>query len=117
MELGALSRSVSAKCPQMMMPLLSQGFGVIFSRYLLQEGSSSTVNAWLFNIHSCVWNGMGLMVRPLTQEFGWRTVAIAGVLLAFMALVLSAFTPSPLFLFFSFSLLSGQSTRRYTPPL
>ncbi|KAG0716340.1 Monocarboxylate transporter 12-B [Chionoecetes opilio] len=89
------------------MPLLSQGFGMIFSRYLMQEGSSSTLNAWLFNVHSCVWNIMGMLVRPLAQEFGWRTVAITGVLLAFAALVLSAFTPSPLFLFFSFSLLSG----------
>ncbi|XP_045126659.1 monocarboxylate transporter 2-like isoform X2 [Portunus trituberculatus] len=91
----------------MVLPLLSQGFGVIFSRYLLQEGTSSSLNFWLFNAHSCLWNVMGLMVRPLTQEFGWRPMAITGVLLAFMALLLSAFTPSPVFLFFSFSLLSG----------
>ena len=112
-----MARSVTAACPQMMMPLLSQGFGVVFSRYLLQEGSSSTVNAWIFNIHSCIWNVMGMMVRPLSQEFGWRGVAITGVLLGFTALMLSAFTPSPWFLFFSYSLLSGQNTRRSAPPL
>lgn len=81
---------------------------MIFSRYLLQEGTSSTLNFWIFNIHSCLWNVMGLMVRPLTHEFGWRQVAITGVLLAFVSLLLSAFTPSPEFLFFSHSLLSGQ---------
>lgn len=91
----------------MLLPLLSQGFGVIFSRYLLQEGSSSTLNFWLFNVQSCLWNMMGLMVRPLAKEFGWRPVAITGVLLASLSLLLSAFTPSPVFLLFSFSLLSG----------
>ncbi|KAK8392067.1 hypothetical protein O3P69_017592 [Scylla paramamosain] len=91
----------------MVMPLVNQGFGVIFSRYLLQEGSSSSLNFWLFNVQSCIWNTMGLMIKPLTQEFGWRPVAITGVLLAFVSLLLSAFTPSPVFLLFSFSLLSG----------
>lgn len=91
----------------MLMPLLNLGFGVIFSRYLLEEGSSSTIHAWLFNVHSFMWNVMGLMVRPLAQEFGWRVVANFGVLLVFVSLVVSAFTPSPSFLFFSFSLLSG----------
>lgn len=91
----------------MLMPLMSQGFGVVFSRYLLQEASSSTVNSWIYNIQSSLWNLMGLMVRPLSEEFGWRAVGITGALLAFTALMLSAFTPSPVFLFFSYSLLSG----------
>lgn len=95
-------------CLQMLMPLLNLGFGVIFSGYLLAEGTSSTTHAWLFNVLSFMWNVMGLMVRPLAQEFGWRPVANFGVLLVFVSLVTSAFTPSPSFLFFSFSLLSGQ---------
>ena len=114
--LGIPSRSVSTARPQIVMPLLSQGFGVVFSRYLLQEDSPSTLNAWLFNVQNCLWNMMGLVVRPLAQEFGWRTLAISGGLLTFVSLVLSAFTPSPLFLLF-FSLLSGQNTRRFAPPL
>lgn len=89
------------------MPQLNLAFGIIFSRYLLQEGSSSTTNAWIFNVHMFFWNAMGLMVRPLAQEFGWRTVANFGVLLVFLALIVSAFTPSPRFLFLSFSLLAG----------
>lgn len=108
---------MSAACPQMLMPLMSQGFGVVFSRYLLQEASSSTVNSWIYNIQSSLWNLMGLMVRPLSEEFGWRAVGITGALLAFTALMLSAFTPSPVFLFFSYSLLSGQNTSRSVPPL
>lgn len=100
------------KCCQMLMPMLNLGFGIIFSRYLLEEGSSSTTSAWLFNVHSFCWNIVGLVVRPLAQEFGWRVVANFGVLLVFLSFVISAFTPSPSFLFFSFSLLSGQHKER-----
>ncbi|KAG0728620.1 Monocarboxylate transporter 9 [Chionoecetes opilio] len=49
----------------------------------------------------------GLFSRPLTQEFGWRPVALSGSAMACVGMTLSAFAPSPAFLFFSFSLLTG----------
>ncbi|XP_069187820.1 monocarboxylate transporter 12-B [Procambarus clarkii] len=92
----------------MLVPLLGPCFGVLFSRFLLQEGSSSTTTAWIFNVQCFVWNMMGLVVRPLAKEFGWRNIAIKGVLLTSVSVIMSAFTPSAEFLFFSFSLLSGK---------
>ncbi|XP_042222005.1 monocarboxylate transporter 9-like isoform X2 [Homarus americanus] len=91
----------------MLVPLLGSCFGVLFSRYLLDEGSSSATTAWIFNTHCFIWNMMGLIIRPLAKEFGWRNVAIVGSLVTSASVVISAFTPSPEFLFFSFSVLSG----------
>ncbi|KAG7168115.1 monocarboxylate transporter 12-B-like [Homarus americanus] len=82
-------------------------FGVIFSRYLMEERSSSSTNAWIFNTMYCLWNMTGIFIRPLTSEFGWRKVGVFGGLLCSVSYVMSAFTPSPEFLFFSFSLLGG----------
>nr|XP_045608472.1 monocarboxylate transporter 9-like isoform X2 [Procambarus clarkii] len=105
-----LPATVSSLCVavrSMLVPLLGPCFGVLFSRFLLQEGSSSTTTAWIFNVQCFVWNMMGLVVRPLAKEFGWRNIAIKGVLLTSVSVIMSAFTPSAEFLFFSFSLLSG----------
>ncbi|XP_071524180.1 uncharacterized protein [Panulirus ornatus] len=88
-------------------PMAGRCFGVIFSPYLLQEGSSSTTAAWIFNTQCFIWHVMGPIMRPLTKEFGWRKVGITGAVLASVSLMISAFTPSPAFLFFSYSLLSG----------
>ncbi|XP_071524183.1 monocarboxylate transporter 12-B-like isoform X1 [Panulirus ornatus] len=90
-----------------LLPMLGPCFGVLFSRYLLQEGSSSTTTAWIFNTQSFIWNIMGVVTRPLTQEFGWRRVGIFGSILVSVSMIASAFTPYPEFLFFSFSLISG----------
>ncbi|XP_071524181.1 monocarboxylate transporter 12-B-like [Panulirus ornatus] len=90
-----------------LIPMMTRCFGVIFSPYLLQEGSSSTTAAWVFNTQCFIWNAMGPITRPLTKEFGWRKVGITGAALASVSLMISAFTPSPAFLFFSYSLLSG----------
>ncbi|XP_050718096.1 monocarboxylate transporter 9-like [Eriocheir sinensis] len=90
-----------------LLPMLGRCFGVLFSEYLLGEGSSSTLTAWIFNAQGFLWNASGFLTRPLTQEFGWRAVALTGSTLAAAGIMISAFTPSPVFLFFSFSLLSG----------
>ncbi|XP_069937943.1 monocarboxylate transporter 9-like [Cherax quadricarinatus] len=91
----------------LLVPLLGPCFGVLFSSYLLEAGSSSATTAWIFNVQCFIWNMMGLIVRPLVKEFGWRNIAFQGILLTSASVIISAFAPSPVFLFFSFSLLSG----------
>nr|XP_053646666.1 uncharacterized protein LOC128698475 isoform X3 [Cherax quadricarinatus] len=90
----------------LLVPLLGPCFGVLFSSYLLEAGSSSATTAWIFNVQCFIWNMMGLIVRPLVKEFGWRNIAFQGILLTSASVIMSAFAPSPVFLFFSFSLLS-----------
>lgn len=82
-------------------------FGILFSRFLLDLGTSSTTTAWIFNLQMAFWHVLGPFVRPLTREFGWRRSGFIGVLLVSTSIMLSAFAPSAEFLFFSFSLLSG----------
>lgn len=84
-------------------------FGILFSRFLLGLGTSSTTTAWIFNMQMCFWHVLGPFVRPLTLEFGWRRSGFLGVLLVSSSIMLSAFAPSAEFLFFSFSLLSGKT--------
>lgn len=90
-----------------LIPMIAPCFGVLFSRYLLEEGASSTTSAWIFNVQCFAWNIMGLFTRPFTSEFGWRKSGIFGAALTAVAFVISAFSPAPEFLFFSFSLLTG----------
>ncbi|XP_068236065.1 monocarboxylate transporter 14-like [Palaemon carinicauda] len=91
----------------MLLSSLGPCFGILFSRYLLELGASSVLTAWIFNVQLFIWHLMGPLVRPLSAEFGWRPVGLLGVLLCSMSIILSAFSPSASFLFFSFSLLSG----------
>ncbi|XP_037803296.1 monocarboxylate transporter 9-like isoform X1 [Penaeus monodon] len=86
---------------------LPVGFGILFSRFLMDLGTSSTTTAWIFNLQMFFWHVVGPFVRPLTREFGWRRSGFFGVMLISSSIMLSAFAPSAEFLFFSFSLLSG----------
>ncbi|XP_064115318.1 monocarboxylate transporter 9-like [Macrobrachium nipponense] len=91
----------------MLVPMLFPCFGILFSGYLLGNGTSSVTTAWIFNIQGFLWNIMGIFVQPLVDEFGWRGVGFVGISLVSVSLFVSAFAPSPVFLFFSLSLLSG----------
>ncbi|KAK7075191.1 hypothetical protein SK128_011141 [Halocaridina rubra] len=91
----------------MLLSSLGPCFGILFSKYLLELGASSVLTAWIFNTQLFIWHLMGPLVRPLSTEFGWRPVGLAGVLLCAASIIISAFSPSAGFLFFSFSLLSG----------
>ncbi|XP_037800952.1 uncharacterized protein LOC119595836 [Penaeus monodon] len=86
---------------------LSPCFGILFSRYLLDLGASSITTAWIFNVECFLLYVMGMIVSPLSKEFGWQSVGILGSALTSLSIIISAFSPSPQFLFFSFSLLSG----------
>uniref|UniRef100_A0A0P4W7D1 Major facilitator superfamily (MFS) profile domain-containing protein n=1 Tax=Scylla olivacea TaxID=85551 RepID=A0A0P4W7D1_SCYOL len=90
-----------------LLPSLGPSFGVLFSEYLLGSGSSSTNTAWIFNLQCFLWFISGILTRPLTQELGWRPVGLIGSVMASVGIMLSAVTPNPNFLFFSFSVLTG----------
>ncbi|XP_066940755.1 monocarboxylate transporter 12-B-like [Macrobrachium rosenbergii] len=90
-----------------LIPMVGPCFGILFSRYLLVLGTSSTKTAWIFNLHCFMWNIAGLVSRPLTQEFGWRNMALLGSSLTALSFAISAFAPSAEFLFFSYSILCG----------
>ncbi|KAG0730120.1 hypothetical protein GWK47_028931 [Chionoecetes opilio] len=51
-----------------------------------------------------------ILANPLSQEFGQRTVGFASVFMASLSLILSGFSPSVSFLYFSYSLLGGMCT-------
>ncbi|XP_064095755.1 monocarboxylate transporter 9-like [Macrobrachium nipponense] len=90
-----------------LIPMVGPCFGILFSRYLLDLGTSSTKTAWIFNLHCFMWNIVGLVTRPLTQEFGWRNIALLGSSLTALSFAISAFAPNAEFLFFSYSILCG----------
>ncbi|KAG0724178.1 Monocarboxylate transporter 12-B [Chionoecetes opilio] len=91
----------------MLIPVMGPCFGILFSQYLLREGTTSTLNSWIFGIQTFLWNVTSLLVRPLSQEFGWRAVGVIGAFMASLGFTITSFTPSPEFLFFSYSVLGG----------
>lgn len=84
-------------------------FSILFSQYLLSEGVSSTTTAWMYGISFMMTHFMMVMVGPLTQEYGTRTVGFCGVTICIAGMLLSAFTPSPSYLYISTSLLGGRA--------
>ncbi|XP_071541498.1 monocarboxylate transporter 9-like [Panulirus ornatus] len=73
-------------------------------------GMSTATTTWIFNTYCFIWHVVTPLISPLTKEFGWRRTGYAGVFLASSSIILSAFSPSAEFLFFSYSLLSGIGT-------
>lgn len=95
-------------CVQVLVLGQTFSFSILYSQYLLSEGVSSTSTAWMHS--SCVMmiHFVMVMVGPLTQEYGTRTVGIWGVTICVAGMLLSAFTPSPSYLYISISLLGGK---------
>ncbi|CAL4123107.1 unnamed protein product, partial [Meganyctiphanes norvegica] len=91
----------------MILVQLSAVFSIIFSPLLLELGSSFTTVSWLVTIYNLMYNLTGLLVGPLTNQYGWRAVGVTGSFLVFTSFVISAFANSALYLMFSFSILSG----------
>lgn len=82
-------------------------FSIAFFYILVGFGATTTTIGWIISIHSFLWNMVGPFTMPLVTEFGWRRVAGMGVLWMSLSLIISAYTPSAEFLFFSFSVLNG----------
>nr|XP_045581393.1 monocarboxylate transporter 13-like [Procambarus clarkii] len=85
-------------------------FGILFSSFLLDLGTSSTAVSWIFNMQALMFGLSNLIVAPLAEHYGWRLVVIAGGILCFLSLASSAFATSATFLFFSYSILGGFGT-------
>lgn len=93
---------------QMLINVLGPCFSIIFSRFLLDLGTSSTTVGLIFNSFQFLWNFSGPILGPLLKEFSWRKVAMTCSLGVFASLMLSAFATSSGFLLFSYSVLGGQ---------
>ncbi|RXG51629.1 Monocarboxylate transporter 12-B [Armadillidium vulgare] len=88
-------------------PLMA--FSILFSPLLMSGGASSTKTAWIFNMYHLILNCYTIFIGPLCEQFGTRKVAIFGGVASFLSLFLSAFVPTPDYLFFTFVLLGGIS--------
>ncbi|XP_050689070.1 monocarboxylate transporter 4-like [Eriocheir sinensis] len=89
------------------MGLLIPCYGILFFDLLTSFNASSTVTSAIFIVGVFVVTCANMVAGPLTEQFGWRCVAVGGGVLAFVGMAASAFTPSPYFLFFSYSILSA----------
>lgn len=83
-------------------------FGIIFSRFLLELGTTSTVTAWIFNLGLSFSGTFSYFTGPLVKEFGWRRVSFVSTLVLGLGFITSAFATSAWFLFFSFSIIVGK---------
>ncbi|RXG71600.1 Monocarboxylate transporter 9 [Armadillidium vulgare] len=89
-------------------PLMA--FSILFSPILMSGGASSTKTAWIYNMYHLIWSCYTIFIGPLCEQFGTRKVAIFGGVASFLSLFLSAFVPTPDYLFFTFVLPGGIST-------
>ncbi|CAL4106101.1 unnamed protein product [Meganyctiphanes norvegica] len=86
---------------------IQSSFGVVFGVPLSEMGASSTTVGWIFNLYCMMWNLGGLLVGPLTTEFGWRPTAMVSAITVAVSMIISGFATTPFFLFFSFSIVTG----------
>ncbi|CAL4138988.1 unnamed protein product, partial [Meganyctiphanes norvegica] len=86
---------------------MSSNYGILFSPPLLQMGASSSTIAGIYTVYATMWNLSGPFVGPLSQQYGWRTIGVAGYLLISISLISSAFVTKPFYLYFTYSLLTG----------
>ncbi|XP_047487662.1 monocarboxylate transporter 12-like [Penaeus chinensis] len=82
-------------------------FGILFSGFLLDLGTSSTNVAWIFNLRSFIVNIAALFLDPLVAEWGWRKVGFVSSLLLSLGFAVSSFANSALYLLCSYSILTG----------
>ncbi|KAK8753970.1 hypothetical protein OTU49_005155 [Cherax quadricarinatus] len=73
-----------------LLPMVSLSFSIVFSRFLTERGASSTVVAWIFNMHIFTWNLVGPLTGPLTSEFGFRKVSLLGTAVSSLSFLLIA---------------------------
>ncbi|XP_068236071.1 monocarboxylate transporter 12-B-like [Palaemon carinicauda] len=87
--------------------IIGQCFGIIFSTFMLHLETPTTMTAWIFNLFSFMWCMTGPPLGTLINEFGWRPLTFVGSFLLTIATVTSAFVPAAWVLFFTYSLLAG----------
>ncbi|XP_047488198.1 monocarboxylate transporter 12-B-like [Penaeus chinensis] len=87
--------------------VIGQCFGIVFSTFLLDLGTSSVMTAWIFNMFGFLWCLTGPPLSPLIKEFGWRRVTFVASFLLAGSTISSAFVTSAWVLFFTYSALGG----------
>ncbi|XP_071514810.1 monocarboxylate transporter 9-like [Panulirus ornatus] len=90
-------------------PAVTVAFGVLFTDRLLEMGATATGFSLICNGLSTVWSFFALLLVPLCELFGYRAVTMTGGLLAFLTLLLSAFTTSIVSFALTYSVLGGMS--------
>lgn len=86
----------------------SANFGILFSGFLMDLNTSSTLTAWIHNLGLALSGFCCYLLDPLVQEFGWRGTSLAMGFMMFLGLSLSAFVTSATDLFFSYSVLASK---------
>ncbi|KAK3853406.1 hypothetical protein Pcinc_040050 [Petrolisthes cinctipes] len=81
--------------------------GVIFSIFYRELEVSATMITWIFNLSLLNCGVCSLFASPLVQEFGWRRVTFVSGFVLGSGMILTAFSTSAWFLFFSFSIVVG----------
>ncbi|XP_068211503.1 monocarboxylate transporter 2-like [Palaemon carinicauda] len=90
-------------------PAVTVAFGVMFRDRLLEMGANSTSFTLIGNALSTVWSFTALIAAPLSELFGHRNVTITGGLLAFLAMILSAFSTSLISFGLSYAVIGGMA--------
>lgn len=88
-------------------PAMTVAFGVLFSDHLAAMGAGKTEFTIIGNLLSSVWSFVALLMAPLTELFGYRSVTIVGGLLSFKTMLLSAYSTNLTSFTFSYSVLGG----------
>ncbi|KAK8747687.1 hypothetical protein OTU49_016535 [Cherax quadricarinatus] len=90
-----------------MVDTVGQCFGIIFSTFLSELQTPSTITALIFNMFGFTWCMTGPVLGPLVSEFGWRKVTFVSSIMLSFSTIASAFVPSPWALLFTYSFLGG----------
>ncbi|XP_047492371.1 monocarboxylate transporter 9-like [Penaeus chinensis] len=88
-------------------PAMTVAFGVLFSDRLEEMGAGKTEFTIIGNLLSSVWSFVALLMAPITELFGYRSVTIVGGLLSFKTMLLSAYCTNLTSFTFSYSVLGG----------
>ncbi|ROT82317.1 monocarboxylate transporter [Penaeus vannamei] len=70
-------------------------------------GAGATEFTIIGNLLSTVWSFTALLMAPLSELFGYRSVTIVGGLLSFLTMLLSAYSTNLTSFTFSYSVLGG----------
>ncbi|XP_060597366.1 monocarboxylate transporter 12-like [Ruditapes philippinarum] len=86
---------------------LLYSFGILYIEFLNQYEGSKGETAWIGSLATGLQLVTGPIASVLTNKFGCRATTIIGAIVTSVGFILSAFSPSLYFLYFSFGILSG----------
>ncbi|XP_068236064.1 monocarboxylate transporter 12-like [Palaemon carinicauda] len=92
---------------EMMVNMVSPCFGILYSEFLLNLGTSAVFTSWIYNLMGFMMTMAGIFLNALVEEFGFRTTAYVGTIMIFAGILSTAFADSPWLLLVSFSLVTG----------